>query len=142
MRKAQTKNITGKIILSFTLLLLGEGLLAMGLFWPVLFSLVLTTKKTYWLGFLLGLIFSVMTGTALGLASLVIVGSLFIFQRWRGWLRYNVWLTGLAVVVAGLVSDRILGLAWGGVEGLANFGLTWLLWKLDYFADEVHLTNR
>lgn len=114
----------------------------MGLFWPVLFSLVLTTKKTYWLGFLLGLILSVMTGTALGLASLIIVCGLFIFQRWRGVLRDNVWLSGLAAVALGLIADRILGLSWSVAEGLTNFGLTWLLWKLDYFADEVHLTSR
>lgn len=142
MRKTQTKNSIGKIILSFILLLLGEGLLGMSLFWPVLFSLVLLTKKTYWLGFLLGLILSVMTGTALGLASLIIVGGLFIFQRWRGVLRDNVWLSGLAAAALGLIADRILGLSWSVLEGLVNFGLTWLLWKLDYFADEVHLTSR
>src|SRR3989339_621336 len=102
MRKTQTKNTTGKIVLSFILLFLGEGLFAMSLFWPVLFSLVVgSPKKTYWLGFLLGLIFSVMTGTALGLASLVIVAGLFIFERWRGVLGNNVWLTGLAAVAFG-----------------------------------------
>ena len=142
MRKTQTKNITGRIVLSFVLLFLGEGLFAMSLFWPVLFSLVGLTKKTYWLGFLLGLIFSVMTGTALGLASLVIVGGLFIFERWRGVLGDNVWLTGLAAVAFGFTADRILGLSWGSVEGLTNFGLTWFLMRLGYFADEIHLTSR
>ncbi len=114
----------------------------MNLFWPVLFSLVRLTKKTYWLGFGLGLVLSVMTGTALGLASLVIVAGLFIFERWRGRLRDNVWLTGLAAVAFGFIGDKILGLSWGPVEGLTNFGLTWLLVRLDYFADEVHLTSR
>ena len=142
MRKTQTKNITGRIVLSFVLLFLGEGLFAMSLFWPVLFSLVGLTKKTYWLGFLLGLIFSVMTGTALGLASLVIVGGLFIFERWRGVLGDNVWLTGLAAVAFGFTADRILGLSWGPVEGLTNFVLTWFLMRLGYFADEIHLTSR
>ena len=142
MRKTQTKNITGKIVLSFSLLFLGEGLLAMNLFWPVLFSLITMTKKTYWLGFWLGLILSLMTGTALGLASLAIVAGLFIFERWRGWLGDNVWLTGLAVVAFGFIGDRILGLSWSAAEGLINFGLTWLLVRLGYFADEVQLTSR
>ena len=142
MRKTQTKDTIGKIVLSLALLLIGEGFFGFGLFWPVLFSLVLTTKKTYWLGFFIGLILSVMTGTALGLASLVIVSGLFIFERWRwGVLRDNVWLSGLAAVVFGFIVDRILGLSWGVAEGLINFGLTWLLWKLDYFADGVHLTR-
>ena len=114
----------------------------MSLFWPVLFSLLGLTKKTYWLGFLLGLVLSLMTGTALGLASLVIVVGLFIFERWRGVLGNNVWLTGLAAVAFGFIGDRILGLSWGLVEGLTNFGLTWLLARLGYFADEVQLTSR
>ncbi|MFZ2201779.1 MAG: hypothetical protein WAV56_00085 [Microgenomates group bacterium] len=142
MRKTQTKNSIGKVVLSLGLLLLGEGLFGFGLFWPVMFSLVLVSKRTYWLGFFLGVILAVMTGTALGLASLVIICGLFVFERWRGVLRDNIWLTGLAAVLLGLVSDRILGLSWGWVEGLANFGLTWFLWRLDYFAEEVHLTSR
>ena len=114
----------------------------MNLFWPVLFSLITMTKKTYWLGFWLGLILSLMTGTALGLASLAIVAGLFIFERWRGWLGDNVWLTGLAVVAFGFIGDRILGLSWSAAEGLINFGLTWLLVRLGYFADEIQLTSR
>src|SRR3989344_1052769 len=126
MRKTQTKNSTGKIVLSFILLFLGEGLFAMSLFWPVLFSLLGLTKKTYWLGFLLGLILSLMTGTALGLASLVIVVCLFIFERRRVFLGHNVWLTGLAAVAVGFIAYKNLGLSWGIVEGMTNFGLTLL----------------
>jgi len=88
------------------------------------------------------LVLSLMTGTALGLASLVIVAGLFIFERWRGWLGDNVWLTGLAAVAFGFIGDRILGLSWSAAEGLINFGLTWLLMRLGYFADEIQLTSR
>lgn len=142
MRKTQSKDTIGKVILCSLLLLLGEGLFGLSLFWPVILVLVVTTRRTYFFGLLLGLALSVMTGTTLGLASLLIVGGLFVFERWRGALRDNVWLTGLvAVLFAGSV-DLILGLSWSLLDGLLNFGLTYLIWKLGYFADEVHLTGR
>ena len=142
MRKTQSKDTIGKVFLCALLLLLGEGLFGISLFWPVILSLIVTTRKTYYLGFVLGLVLSVMTGTYLGLASLLIVGGLFIFERWRGVLGDNVWLTGLVAVLFGLVVDFALGLSWSLIEGIFNFGLTFLIWKLGYFADEVHLTGR
>ncbi len=142
MKKTQTKDTTGKIILSLLLLFLGEGLFSFNLYWPVLFSLVYISKKTYWYGFFFGILVSVVSLTPLGLMSLLIVAGLFIFGRIREQVRSNFLLIALAAVIFNLVSDKLSGLSWSVSEGLANFVLTWLLFKLDFFNDDLHLANR
>lgn len=141
MTKTHFKDIIGKVGLCFLLLLLGEGLFGFGLFWPVLLALVIRTRQTYYWGFLLGLVLSLMTATSLGLASLVISGGLFIFERWRGVLRDNIWLMGLVAATFGFAGDKILGLPWSLFEGVTVLGLTYLIWRFDYFADEVALSR-
>lgn len=141
MSKTHLKDTTGKIVLGGLALLLGETLLGYGLFWPFLLALMLKTRRTYLVGFMAGLMLSVMTATALGLASLVIVACLFIFERGVGWLLGNVWSMGLVAVVFGLGLDLVLGLPWSALEGLTVALVTMLLWKLGYFADEVHLSR-
>lgn len=141
MSKTHLKDTTGKIILGGLALLLGETLLGYGLFWPFLLALMLKTKRTYLIGFVAGLMLSVMTATSLGLASLVIVVCLFIFDRGGGWFLGNVWLMGLTAAVFGLGLDLVLGLPWNALEGLVVALVTMLLWKLGFFADEVHLSR-
>lgn len=141
MRKTHFKDTIGKVGLCFGLLLLGEGLFGFGLFWPVLLALIVATRQTYYWGFLLGLLLSVMSATPLGLASLIITGGLFIFERCRYFWRDNVWLTGLAAVMFGLAGDKILGLSWSLFEGFLVLGLTYVIWRFDYFSDEVALSR-
>ncbi len=142
MKKTQTKDTTGKIILSLVLLFLGEGLLSYGLYWPAILSLGFNSKKAYWFAFLFGILVSAVTKTTLGLASLLIVVALFLFGRFREQVRSNIWLVGLMGVGLNFVSDKILGLSWTVFEGVAVFLLTVFLSRLDFFNDDLHLSNR
>lgn len=141
MKKTQTKDTTGKIILSLFLLFLGEGLFSFNLYWPVLFSLVFISKKTYWYGFFFGVLVSIVTGTELGLMSLLIVAGLFIFGRVREKVRSNFLLIALAAVLFSFAGDALPELNWSLSEGLANFVLTWFLFRLDFFNDDLHLAT-
>lgn len=141
MKKTQTKDTTGKIILSLLLLFLGEGLFSFNLYWPVLFSLVFISKKTYWYSFFFGALVSIVTSTSLGLMSLLIVIGLFVFGRIRERVRSNFLLIALVVVLFNFAGDKLAGLNWSFSEGLANFGLTYLLFKLDFFNDDLRLAT-
>lgn len=142
MKKTQTKDTIAKMILSLVLLFLGEGLFSFGLYWPVIMSLGLVSKRGYWYGFIFGILASAVTRTPLGLASLLIVMGLFLFGRLRERFRDNVGLVGLVVVVFGLVTDKVMGLSWSVLEGGAVFLVTLLLFRLDFFSDDLHLSNR
>lgn len=121
MKRTQTKDTTAKIILSLALLFLGEGLFSFGLYWPVIMSLGLVSKRGYWYGFVFGILVSAVTRSPLGLASLLIVMALFIFGRLRERVRANVWLIGLMAVLFNLVADKAMGLSWSLFEGGAVF---------------------
>lgn len=121
MKKTQTKDTTAKIILSLGLLFLGEGLFSFGLYWPVIMSLGLVSKRGYWYGFVFGILVSAVTHSPLGLASLLIVMALFLFGRLRERVRANVWLIGLMAVLFNLVADKVMGLSWSLLEGGAVF---------------------
>ena len=142
MRKTHYKDTIGKIIISLVLLFVGEGLFNFGLYWPILLSLVLVTRRTYFYALVFGLLLSSVTSTDLGLASLLLVVGLFIFERLRVGLGNNMWLTGLLVFGYSFLTDLILGLSWGVVEGVVNLSLFLLLWRLDFFGDEIHLQGR
>lgn len=142
MKKTQTKDTIAKMILSLVLLFLGEGLFSFGLYWPVIMSLGLASKRGYWYGFVFGILASAVTRTPLGLASLLIVVDLFLFGRLREQVRENVGLVGLVAVVFSLVADKAMGLSWSVLEGGVVFLVTFLLFRLDFFSDDLHLSNR
>lgn len=83
-----------------------------------------------------------MTRSLLGLASLLIVSGLFLFGRLRERVRENVVLIGLTAVVFNLVADKAMGLSWSVLEGGAIFLVTFLLFRLDFFDDDLHLSNQ
>lgn len=142
MKKTHFKDTIGKIVLSLLLLFLGESIFNYGLYWPLLFSLVMITRKTYYFVFILGVLVSSLTSSSLGLASLILVSGLFIFERLRVSLGNRLWLTGLVAFGFSFLTDRILGLSWGWFEGALNVALVVLLWKLEFFGDEIHLSHR
>lgn len=113
-----------------------------GWYWPVILSLGFTSKKSYWFGFFIGILVSAVTKTNLGLASLLIVAALFIFDRLREQMRSNTWLVGLAAVIFGLVADKLMGTNWSFFEGVTVFLLSRLLYRLDFFNDDLHLSSR
>lgn len=142
MKKTQTKDTTVKIILTLLLLFFGESLFSYGWYWPVVLSLGFVSKRAYWYGFVFGILVSGVTRTPLGLASLLIVTSLFLFGRLRERVRSNVWLISLAAVLFNLVSDKLMGLSWSVFEGVVIFLTTLLFFRLDFFNDDLHLSNR
>lgn len=121
MKKTLTKDTTAKIILSLVLLFLGEGLFSFGLYWPVILSLGLVSKRGYWYGFIFGILVSAVTRSTLGFASLLLVMGMFLFGRLRERIRANVWLTSLVAVLFNLVADKLMGLSWTVFEGGAVF---------------------
>ncbi|MBI2325827.1 hypothetical protein HYU91_00350 [Candidatus Collierbacteria bacterium] len=142
MKKTQTKDTIAKMILSLVMLFLGEGLFSFGLYWPVIMSLGLVSKRGYWYGFVFGILVSAVTRSILGLASLLIVSSLFLFGRLRERVRENVGLIGLVAVGFNLIADKVMGLSWSVFEGVAVFLLALIFFRLDFFNDDLHLSNR
>jgi|CXWL01.1.fsa_nt_gi hypothetical protein len=142
MKKTHFKDTIGKIVLSLLLLFLGEGLFNYGLYWPVLFSLVIITRKTYYFTFIFGILVSSLTSSSLGLASLTLVAGLFVFERLWSSLGGRLWLVVLVAFGLSFLTDRILGLSWIVFEGMVNIALVVLLWKLEFFSDEIHLSHR
>ncbi|OGD72447.1 hypothetical protein A3A84_02600 [Candidatus Collierbacteria bacterium RIFCSPLOWO2_01_FULL_50_23] len=128
--------------MSLVLLFLGEGLFNFGLYWPVLFSLTFISKKAYWYGFLFGVLVSVVTATPLGVMSLTIVAGLFIFERVVERVGGSFLLVTVSAIVFNLISDKLAGANWSIGEGLTNLVLTWLLFKMDFFNDDLHLASR
>lgn len=133
MVKPQTKNIIGRILFSLLFLFLGEGLFGVGVYWPFILSLITNGQMFFLYGFVFGIVVSVVTGSELGKASLLIVIGLFIYDRLRNKLSSSLWLIGLLAMFLSLVTDSVLGLSWSFWEGLFNFGLVWFLGAWGYF---------
>jgi len=113
----QDKN-TIKVILAVVVsVILGEGVLGWGIYWPILLVLV-DWGGIYWLGLGLGILISVLTVMNLGLPSLFIVillGLVSFLLKLRKGLEW--WLIVISLIANGLF-DRIFGLTWSVVEML------------------------
>jgi len=114
----QDKNTIKVIIAVLVSVVLGEGILGWGIFWPVLFLLV-DWVGVYWLALVVGLLISVFEGIGVGWPSLVMVAVLGVMQVVFGMKKGDIgWLMVLAVV-ANLVFDWIFGLKWNLLEMFA-----------------------
>lgn len=139
MRKTQTKNTTQRIVLSLIFLVLGETIFSAGLYWPVLFSLFFVKGSPYWYGLVFGILISLLTSTPLGLASVIIVVGMFVFSLIKTVAASNVLMLSLSAVVFGLLTDLFLSLSWGWLELTGSVILVWILWRLNYFDDDLAL---
>ncbi len=125
MLEKQSKNII-KIVLAVILsVLIGEGALGLGIFWPFLLIL-LDWRGAYWLALAVGILVSVIYRLPVGLPSLFIVmvaGGLSLFFNSRKE-------TGVAILVvswvANLVFDKVFGLPWSWFD-LVAVGLAWVV---------------
>ena len=142
MKKTQSKDTIGKIILSILLLFLGEGLFGYSLYWAVLLSLTMKLKNRYWFGLLFGILVSSVTKTELGVASLAVVLVIFIFDRIRNQIGANLFMVIAFVSLINFLTDLAMGLRFGWVELVASGLTTSLFYKLDFFNDDLHLSNR
>lgn len=139
MKKAQSKNITGLLFLSLVFLFVGEGVFSAALYWPFLLALSVSWRNTYWYVFLFGLLLSLVTVTPLGLASLILLVSVFIFSKAYFMAGENLWLMLLLVGVISVVADLLLFRSLSLVEVAANVILVFLLWRLNFFDNDLAL---
>ena len=112
----QSKNTTKTVLTLLIMVLLGEGVLGWGLFWPFLLTL-LNWSGVYWLAFVVGIFISVLRGLSIGLPSLfilVVVGGLSFLMSTRKEM-------GWAIVLLGVVSSIVFDIA---------FGLNWSFWEV------------
>ena len=111
----QSKNTTKTVATLLLMVLLGEGVLGWGVFWPFLLTL-LNWSGVYWLAFVVGVLISVLRGLSVGLPSLfilVVVGGLSLVMSARKEM-------GWAIVILGVVSSIVFDIV---------FGLNWSLWE-------------
>lgn len=117
----QSKNTTKTVLTLLIMVLLGEGVLGWGLYWPFLLTL-LNWGGVYWLAFGIGVLVSVLRGLSIGLPSLfilVVVGGLSLVMSTKKEIGWVIVILG---VVCSVVFDIVFGLDWSFWEVLAVFG--------------------
>jgi len=125
----QSKNTTKTVLTIIAMVLLGEGVLGWGLYWPFLLTL-LNWGGVYWLGFVIGILVSVLRGLSIGLPSLfilVVIGGLSLVMSARKEIGWAIILLG---VVCSIVFDIVFGLGWSlwEVLGVLIAGFLALSW--------------
>lgn len=125
----QSKNTTKTVLTLVVMVLLGEGVLGWGLFWPFLLTL-LNWSGVYWLALAVGILVSVLRGLSIGLPSLfilVVVGGLSLVMSARKEMGWAIVLLGM---ICSVVFDIVFGLKWSLWEILAVLvsGLVALSW--------------
>ncbi|SRR5258706_11830016 len=120
----QSKNTIKAITAVFVTLVLGEGILGWGIYWPFLLVL-LDWEGIYWLSLVVGIIISVFRGISVGLPSLfllLVIGGLSITINAR---KEMGWIVIVLSVVANFIFDKVFGLNWSfwelGATVLAGF---------------------
>ncbi len=114
----QSKNTIKTVSAVIIMVLLGEGVLGWGLYWPFLLSL-LNWSGVYWLALVIGVLISVLQGLSIGLPSLfilVVVGGLSFLLNAR---KEMGWIIILLGVVCCVVFDIVFDLSWSIWEVLA-----------------------
>ncbi|HSV94973.1 MAG TPA: hypothetical protein VLH94_03320 [Spirochaetia bacterium] len=125
----QSKNTTKTILTLLAMVLLGEGVLGWGLYWPFLLTLI-NRGGVYWLALGVGILVSVLRGLSVGLPSLfilVVVGGLSLVMSTR---KEVGWIIILLGALCSVVFDIVFGLSWSIWEVLAIivvgfFSLSW-----------------
>lgn len=125
----QSKNTIKTILIVLLTVVLGEGVLGWGIFWPFLLAL-LGWNGVYWLALFVGILVSVLRGMSVGLPSLFIlavVGGLSLVLSTR---KEMGWVLVVISVLAGVIFDTVFGLGWSVWEVIAIviFGFLSLSW--------------
>jgi len=125
----QSKNTTKTVLTLLVMVLLGEGVLGWGIFWPFLLTL-LNWSGVYWLALGVGILISVLRGLSVGLPSLfilVVIGGLSLVMSARKEMGWVIIFLG---IVCSLVFDIVFGLKWSVWEllAVAAAGLLALSW--------------
>lgn len=122
MPKTQNKNNIAWAVLSLVFLLLGEGIFSLGIF------LVPLLKVSYkdWSFFVvlgIGLLASLMTGSTLGMISLLLIIYISLVRILSSFFRDNLLVLGLLAVLFNFVIDKVAGSWWNFSESVLIFTL-------------------
>jgi hypothetical protein len=125
----QSKNTTKRVLTLLAMVLLGEGVLGWGVYWPFLLTL-LNWRGVYWLALGVGILVSVLRGLSVGLPSLfilVVVGGLSLVISAK---KEMGWAIVIISMVCSVVFDLVFGLGISAWEVMAVFvsGLLALSW--------------
>jgi len=107
----QSKNIINAVLTILLAVILGEGVLGLGFFWPFLLIL-LDWRWIYWLSILLGVLISAIYRLPMGYPSLFLVvvtgGLSFVIgkEREAGWIIL------IVALIANFVFDKGFGFSW------------------------------
>jgi len=125
----QSKNTIKSILAVLLAVILGEGVLSWGLYWPFLL-LLLDFSGVYWLAFIVGIFVSVFRGIPVGLPSvflLVVIGVMSLLVSSRREL-------GLLILVVAVIANIVFDLVFGfgtsiwEIVALAVCGLMGMRW--------------
>ncbi len=119
----QSKNIIKAVVAVLVSVIVGEGVLGLGIFWPFLLIL-LDLRWIYWLSFVIGLLIASIYRIPVGPPALFLVivtgGLSFVFssRKETGWVMLVISL------LANFVFDKVFGLNWSWWEFLGVI-LSW-----------------
>lgn len=116
----QSKNTIKSVLTILALVVLGEGVLGLGVFWPFLLTM-LGWNGVYWLALAIGVLVSVFRGLSIGLPSLflvAVVGGLSLVTNARKEIG---WLLIVLGVLANIVFDLVFSFGWNFWESILVF---------------------
>lgn len=136
MKSTQSKDIIGKIVISLSLFLIGEGVFNWGGYIVVL---LLLPTGNYWYAFVLGLFLSALSSSVPGLASLILVLAVFVYGRVSSSIRLN----PILLLVFGSLVNWLLDTAtrshWSFLEIVLNMVLVVVLAAVGFLKEEINL---
>ena len=141
MIENQVKNTIKVLLGAILAVVIGEGILGWGLYWPFLFIL-LEWNGIYWFALILGILISVFNGVPVGLPSLflvVVVGVMSIFFDNRKDLLL---VMAILSMVANFIFDKLFGLNWSVIEGLVVLVFSFFVLSLGERAESIHIKYR
>ncbi len=116
----QSKNTIKSVLTILALVVLGEGVLGLGVYWPFLLTM-LGWNGVYWLALAIGVLVSVFRGLSIGLPSLflvAVVGGLSLVTNARKEIG---WLLIVLGVLANIVFDLVFSFGWNFWESILVF---------------------
>ena len=121
----QSKNIINTVLIISLSVLLGEGVMGLGFFWPFLLIL-LDWRWIYWLSISVGVLISAIYRLPVGLPSLFLVvvtgGLSFVIgkEREAGWIIL------IVALIANFVFDKVFGFSWN-IWDVVSVVVAWLV---------------
>jgi len=111
MANNKTKNTISLVVLGILMVFCGEGILVMGLYWPIVWSLI-NWNGVFWYVLFLGVLLSGLTSIALGKVVLVMLLLALFMYKAKEVVGGTKMMELLLILIANIVTDLVLGLKW------------------------------